>query len=102
MQTGSDGGSPASGPPVEAQGIVQRQGITFYQYGSHVLADLRGETRFALQSADPALLDRVIGRHVRVSGRLMLGYPVDMGPPLIDVQDVADAGSAGRGDPTDR
>lgn len=90
MQTGSDGGASAGGPPVEADGIVQPQGITFYQYGSHVLADPSGETRFALQSADPALLDRVIGRHVRVSGRLVPGYPVDMGPPLIDVQEVAD------------
>ena len=91
MQTDRQGGAAAEDPPLQVEGVVQPQGITFYQYGSHVLTDPGGTTLFALRSDDPELLDRVTGRRVRVSGRMVVGYPVDMGPLLLDVQDVTDA-----------
>ncbi len=83
--------NPEVGPPVQAEGQLQVQGLTMYQYGSHVLVGPDGETRFALRSADPALLDQLIGRQVRVAGQLVSGYPVDLGPPLIEVRAVAEA-----------
>jgi hypothetical protein len=79
------------GPPIQAEGRLQAQGLTLYQYGSHVLVGPQGETQFALRGADLAPLDRLIGRHVRVYGQLVPGYPVDMGPPLIEVREVAEA-----------
>jgi len=91
MRMGSDGDAAAGRPPVEADGIVEPQGITSYQYGSHVLIDETGVTRYALRSDDPVMLDEVTGRHVRVHGDMVPGYPVDMGPPLIDVKQVDDA-----------
>jgi len=72
---------------VEAEGHVRRQGMTTYQYGSHVLVDRSGRTLYALRSSQVDL-DRYDGQHVRVSGSLMPDYPVDLGPEYLVVSSV--------------
>ena len=72
---------------IEVEGTIQRQGITTYQYGTHILVDRSGNTRYALRS-DQVNLTTYIGRYVRVSGSRIPGYPVDAGPAYLAVSDV--------------
>ncbi len=65
-------------------GIIQAQGITTYQYGTHVLLDGSGQTIYALRS-ERVNLDQYINREVEVIGNMVLGYPVDGGPEYMDV-----------------
>lgn len=69
---------------ITAVGTVQKQGITTYMYGTHVLKDESGKTLYALTS-DRVDLDRYVGRKVTVRGDLVGGYPVDGGPPYLRV-----------------
>ena len=76
-------------PPAEvtATGVVRKQGITTYMYGTHVLADDRGRTLYALRSG-VVDLDRFVGHEVTVRGSLVPGYPVDFGPDYLEVKRV--------------
>ena len=73
---------------VEAEGVIQEQGITTYQYGTHVLQS-GGRTLYALTSKSVKLGDYV-GKQVRVSGTKVPGYPVDGGPEYLDVSRVVE------------
>ena len=66
---------------VEATGVIQKQGITTYQYGTHVI------TGYALRSSS-INLDDYIGQNVTVVGPLIEGYPVDGGPEYIEVEEI--------------
>lgn len=68
-------------------GVIQKQGITTYQYGTHVLLDGSGQTMYALRS-ERVNLDQYINQEVEVVGNLVLGYPVDGGPEYMDVAKV--------------
>ena len=70
-----------------AEGTIRRQGMTIYQYGTHILVDQSGRTRYALRS-DQIDLNNYVDQHVRVSGTLVPGYPVDLGPDYLEVEDV--------------
>jgi hypothetical protein len=72
---------------VEAEGNLRRQGITTYQYGTHVLLDRSGNTLYALRSSQ-VNLDTYDGQYVRVSGSLVPDYPVDLGPKYMLVSAV--------------
>ena len=63
-------------------GVVAEQGITTYQYGSHILGN--NEDIYALTSAT-INLDQYIGDTVTVLGRKKPGYPVTNGPEYLDV-----------------
>jgi hypothetical protein len=66
------------------KGILERQGITTYQYGTHVLLDKDGKTLYALKS-ESLQLDLYIGKSVEVKGKLVEDYPVDGGPAYLEV-----------------
>jgi hypothetical protein len=66
------------------KGILERQGITTYQYGTHVLVDTEGKTLYALKS-ESLQLDLYIGKKVEVKGRVLGDYPVEGGPSYLEV-----------------
>lgn len=72
---------------VTASGTLKAQGITSYMYGTHVLCAADGNTLYALRS-ETLNLDLYLGQTVTVKGDLVAGYPVDGGPPYLDVQAV--------------
>jgi hypothetical protein len=70
---------------VRATGTIQKQGITSYMYGTHVLLDDNGRTLYALRS-DTMDLNNYINRKVTVRGYLVKGYPIDSGPDYLNVK----------------
>ena len=84
-------GAQTSTERITATGIVKEQGFTSYMYGTHVLVDERGKTLYALKS-DKIMLDSYVGRKVTVSGEPVPGYPVDNGPPYLDVTSLREEG----------
>lgn len=66
---------------VEVVGTIQQQGITTYQYGTHVI------TGYALRSSNIDL-DNYIGQTVTVIGHLVEGYPIEGGPDYIEVEEI--------------
>jgi hypothetical protein len=66
------------------KGTLERQGITTYQYGTHVLLDKDGKTLYALKS-ESLQLDLYIGKKVELKGKLVEDYPVDGGPYYLEV-----------------
>ena len=72
---------------VTATGVLQVQGITTYQYGTHAVTDEGSGTFYAL-SSDIVDLDAYAGQRVTVYGTLVPGYEsgqVEGGPPLVEV-----------------
>lgn len=72
-------------------GIIQKQGVTTYQYGTYVLKGkpLSGnpdekESIFALRSKK-IKLNKFIGKKVIVTGKKIAGYPIEGGPDFIEV-----------------
>ena len=68
-------------------GIVQKQGITSYQYGTHKLVDDKGETIYALTS-DSINLDLYVDKKVELYGDKKEGYPISGGPDYIEVKKI--------------
>jgi hypothetical protein len=77
---------------VTSAGIIKKQGVTSYMYGTHVLVNENGRTLYALKS-DRINLDPYVGRKVTVYGELMKGYPVENGPNYLNVGSLRDQGS---------
>jgi hypothetical protein len=67
--------------PVELTGLIQKQGVTSYMYGTHVISG------YALRS-NTILLDNYIDYNVTIVGYKIDGYPVDGGPDYIEVTDI--------------
>ena len=67
--------------PIEITGIIQKQGVTSYMYGTHVISG------YALRS-NSILLDNYINYNVTIVGYKIYGYPVDGGPDYIEVTDI--------------
>ncbi len=77
-----------------ATGVLKRQGITFYMYGTHTITDVSLGVMYALRSEDQELLDTYVGQRVTVHGTLVPGYEngqVEGGPPLLKVTRVEPA-----------
>jgi hypothetical protein len=70
--------------PVIAEGLLRRQGLTNYQYGTYILLDTAGRTLYALR-ATTLNLDPYADRPVHLIGTPVPGYPLADGPPLLDV-----------------
>jgi hypothetical protein len=69
----------------EAKGTITRPEVTTYMYGTHALVEAGSKrTSYAL-SSKTIDLDRYVGRYVHVSGSQVPGYPVDGGPPYLEV-----------------
>jgi hypothetical protein len=73
---------------VTAGGRLVELGMTVWMYGTHGLVDSdTGEYLYALTS-DPVDLELFEGSEVTVRGNLVEGYPVDTGPPYLEVFEV--------------
>jgi len=75
-------------------GVVRKPEVTSYQYGTHQLFGhaLDGKSDgaprlYALKSAT-VNLDPWVGKTVIIGGELVEGYPLENGPPLIDVRQI--------------
>ena len=66
---------------IEVTGIIQVQGITTYQYGTHVIAN------YAIRS-NTINLDDFVNQSVTVIGNKIEGYPVDGGPDYLEVIEI--------------
>ncbi len=78
--------SAAKKQEVVAVGIIKKQGITSYMYGTHVLIDAKGHTLYALKSGID--LDKYENKKVTIKGDLIKGYPADNGPGYLNVRSV--------------
>jgi hypothetical protein len=65
------------------QGTVQRQGITFYQYGDYVLR--QDEQTICAMKNGAANIEPWVGRFVYIKGCEVPGYPLEGGPPFVEV-----------------
>jgi len=66
------------------QGIVQKQGITTYQYGAFVLIHPDAYTICAMRNGK-VKLDDWVGQYVEIKGSTIPGYPIDGGPEYVEV-----------------
>ncbi|MFP4563508.1 MAG: hypothetical protein ACLFRY_09380 [Spirochaetia bacterium] len=73
---------------VSARGRVEELGMTVWMYGTHALVDPEtGEVLYALTS-DTVVLACYVESVITVRGNLVEGYPVDSGPPYLEVLEV--------------
>ena len=70
---------------VTAKGSLQEQGITSYQYGTHVLES--SSRLYALRSSE-VVLDSFVGEIVTIKGTKVEGYPIEGGPVLLEVHTI--------------
>ena len=69
----------------EAKGTITRPEVTTYLYGTHALVEAGSKrTSYAL-SSKTIDLDRYVGQYVHIAGSHVPGYPVDGGPPYLEV-----------------
>ena len=66
---------------IKTSGVIQKQGITTYQYGTHTIPG------YALKS-NTIDLDKYIDQKVKIKGIKVDGYPVDGGPEYIEVKKI--------------
>lgn len=86
----SECGACDAGREITATGLLKKQGITTYMYGSHVIRDEVSNKSYALTSRTFEL-DRYLDRRVTVKGRQVAGYPVEGGPEYLEVTSVEEA-----------
>lgn len=66
---------------IEITGILLKQGITFYQYGTHTISG------YAVRSKS-VNLDEYVNKNITVIGIKIEGYPIEGGPDFIEVFEV--------------
>lgn len=64
-------------------GLIEQQQITSYQYGTHTISGENG-IFYALKS-ETVDLDDFLGQTVTIIAERIEGYPVDGGPPYLNV-----------------
>lgn len=77
--------SKPEGQLVKVTGVLEKQGITGYQYGSHMITVQRSKRVYALYGGRGINLNRYVSRRVTVVGKRVRGYPIDFSPPLLKV-----------------
>lgn len=70
---------------VEVSGVIEQQGITSYQYGTHTLTN--SETFYALKS-ETVDLDQYLNEEVTLIAKKISGYPLSGGPEYLMVLEV--------------
>jgi hypothetical protein len=70
---------------MQLKGTIESQGITSYQYGTHIL---NTEDEFYALKSEILDLDEFVGEEVTITGSKIEGYPVDGGPNFILVTQV--------------
>lgn len=81
----------SQGKFVRVTGVIKKQGITGYQYGSHVIVDQRTKRLYALRGKRGINLNRYVGKRVKLVGKRVRGYPINLGPPLLKVVKIRSA-----------
>ena len=79
--------SHADSETILLHGTIEKQGITFYQYGSHVLI---GDGYVYALTTDRMDLNFYIGTEVEIRGTRIAGYPQEDGPDYIRVLAIHD------------
>ena len=69
---------------LEFSGLLVRQGVTTYQYGSHILLSADSVSAWVLTSS-VVDLEPYVGTDVTVEGLWREGYPIEGGPVLLEV-----------------
>lgn len=67
------------------EGILKKQGITTYQYGTYTIS---GEDGFFALSSSEVELEPYVDQEVEIRATKIEGYPVDGGPVYLQVQAV--------------
>jgi hypothetical protein len=70
---------------IEITGAIQKQGITTYQYGTHIITS--DDKLFALKSSTIDL-NKYLKQNVTIIGDRIAGYPIENGPDYIEVTSV--------------
>lgn len=70
---------------IQLTGLLKQQGFTIYQYGTHIL--ITSSAGYALKST-VLDLNQYVNRTVTITGNTIPGYPIEAGPPYIDVQTI--------------
>lgn len=63
-------------------GLIEKQGITSYQYGTHTL---NTEAALYALKSETVDLDSYVGKTISLTAELVDGYPVDGGPIYLNV-----------------
>ena len=69
-------------------GVIHKIEVSSWMYGTHTLNDANGKPIYALTSSTIDL-NNFENKEVRISGKLIEGYPVDGGPLYLNVTSVA-------------
>lgn len=72
---------------MEVSGIIEKTGITSYQYGSHTIT---GENTFYALTSEKVDLSKFEGQEVTVVGEKIEGYSLDGGPEYLRVKEIKD------------
>jgi hypothetical protein len=67
---------------IEVSGILQKQGITTYQYGTHII--ISNDKQYALKSSTIDL-NNYQKQYVTIIGEKIAGYPIEGGPEYLEV-----------------
>lgn len=67
---------------VTATGIIEKLGVTTFQYGTHILKT--EDKTYALKGGS-INLDQYLNKKVTIKGKKVAGYPLEGGPALVDV-----------------
>ena len=67
---------------IEISGVIKKQGMTTYQYGTHTLT-IDGK-QYALKS-NTLDLNKYLKQNVTLIGEKIAGYPIEGGPDYIEV-----------------
>ena len=67
------------------EGVIKKQGVTTYQYGSHVL---KTDDKFYALRSKTVDLNNYIDQKVKLKGEKIEGYPVSGGPDFLLVKSV--------------
>ncbi|HKJ33821.1 MAG TPA: hypothetical protein VKA34_18460 [Balneolales bacterium] len=76
-----------SADTVSSSGILQKNSISTWQYGSFLLNDNNGKPMYALKSLKIDL-SLYTSQKVKISGIKIKGYPVDGGPVFLNVTSI--------------
>ena len=67
---------------IEISGVIQKQGMTTYQYGTHTISS--NDKLYALKSSTLDL-NKYLKQNVTIIGNKIEGYPIEGGPDYIEV-----------------
>jgi hypothetical protein len=76
----------ANATAVTVTGQVTELGMTTFQYGTHLIK-AKNKT-YALKSSKLDL-DKYLNKSITLSGQKVAGYPLEGGPELIEVSEIA-------------